>query len=40
MSRFCPYYASKHVSKHADLVLMPYTYLLTRKFIENGTVDL
>ena len=31
IKKFCPYYASKHISKYADLILMPYTYLLTKK---------
>jgi len=40
IKKFCPYYASKHISKYADLILMPYTYLLTKKFIKNSSIDL
>ncbi len=32
---FCPYYRSKESSYEAELILMPYNYLLDAKYLEN-----
>ena len=37
--QFCPYYASKERTAIADLIFMPYNYLIDEKIRENFDID-
>lgn len=36
----CPYFASKKLRERADIVFLPYNYLLDPKIRDNGSIDL
>lgn len=36
---FCPYYASKDRASAADIIFMPYNYLIDEKIRENYEID-
>jgi Rad3-related DNA helicase len=38
--RFCPYYLQLKRLKHADLILMPYTYLINENIIKTMRLKL
>lgn len=38
--QFCPYYATKDRANGADLIFMPYNYLIDEKIRENYEINL
>ena len=38
-NEYCPYYASKERAQYADLIFMPYNYLIDEKIRENFDID-